>query len=272
LQAGNAELRDGTAAQLLAAGRGRPLFCLSGTQLYSDLATHLPTDTRVYGLLSKAEFDLLQHGSRLPAITDLAASYVKTVRRLQPRGPYRLAGFSIGGVIAFEVASQLRAMGEQVEMLALLDCAAPGFGLAHVVRWLQKRVLRLRQHGLGYLRRIRTELSAASSAKASAEGGSGSASVYPEYARVIRRYQAGRWEGPLLFLQSADDPIQEPGYGWMTHAPGLIVERIPGEHMDMVYGPAARLVAERLQHQFDKVCGRSPASTELRYSSTVELP
>ena len=261
-----ADLQDGTAVQLLAAGSARPLFFLSGTHLYRNLAASLPVGSRVYGLLSAAEVGLLEHGVRLPDVKELAASYIHTIRRLQPQGPYRLAGFSIGGVIAFEVACQLRTAGEQVETLALLDCAAPGFGFGHVARWLRKRTLQLQRHGLSYLKRVGTELTGAMSA----DGGNGVGSVYPEYARVIRRHHAGHWKGSCLFLQSAGDPIQEPGYGWKIHAPELRVERVPGEHMDMLRGASARLVAEYLQSQFDKACGHSLASAELRYSSTVD--
>ncbi len=264
--------RDLTAVQLLAAGPTAPLFCLSGTHLYSELAAALPAGNRVYGLLSAAEAGLLGKGSRLPDISALAQDYVATMRRLQPQGPYRLAGFSIGGVIAFEAACQLRAAGEQVELLALLDCGAPGFGWRHVVRWLKKRVLQFRRFGWGYLSRIRRELLAARSVVLPKDGDPSPPPVYPEYARVIRGYQAGHWETPLLFLQADGDPIREPGYGWLRHAPQLEVERIPGEHMDLLHGPAVLQIARRLQREFDKVREHSPADSELRYSSTVESP
>ena len=46
-----------------------------------------------------------------------AAHYIEGLREIQPRGPYRLGGWSSGGVMAYEMARQLRALGESVELL-----------------------------------------------------------------------------------------------------------------------------------------------------------
>jgi acetoacetyl-CoA synthetase len=51
----------------------------------------------------------------------MAAAYVAAIREAQPSGPYALAGYSFGGLVAYEMARRLRAGGEQVELLALLD-------------------------------------------------------------------------------------------------------------------------------------------------------
>jgi thioesterase domain-containing protein len=61
----------------------------------------------------------------------MAARYLAAVREAQPRGPYRLLGWSFGGLVAFEMARRLRQEGEEVALLALLDTAVPvGGGLA----------------------------------------------------------------------------------------------------------------------------------------------
>ena len=52
---------------------------------------------------------------------DMAADYIEQIRSVQPHGPYALAGFSIMGLIAFEIAQQLLQLGETVELVALLD-------------------------------------------------------------------------------------------------------------------------------------------------------
>ncbi|MGW2490906.1 amino acid adenylation domain-containing protein [Streptomyces sp. NPDC001606] len=59
-------------------------------------------------------------------IETMAAEYLAEIRRVQPRGPYRLGGWSFGGVVAFEIACRLRAEGETVALLALLDSGFPG--------------------------------------------------------------------------------------------------------------------------------------------------
>ena len=89
----------------LTTGAGPALFCLSGTEQYRRIAEQLRDGTPVYGLLSAPEAALLEHGESLPPVTELAAAYVHAVRRLQPQGPYRITGYSIGGIIAFEACT-----------------------------------------------------------------------------------------------------------------------------------------------------------------------
>lgn len=59
-------------------------------------------------------------------IAEFASAYVAEIRRIQPRGPYRLGGFSAGGTIAHEMACQLQDLGETVDMLCVVDSALPG--------------------------------------------------------------------------------------------------------------------------------------------------
>ncbi|MCL4265806.1 MAG: amino acid adenylation domain-containing protein [Anaerolineae bacterium] len=63
-------------------------------------------------------------------IPDLAAHYVAAMRTVQPEGPYYLGGYSFGGLVAYEVARQLRTQGEEVALLAILDMAAPIYELS----------------------------------------------------------------------------------------------------------------------------------------------
>jgi thioesterase domain-containing protein len=62
-----------------------------------------------------------------PAIEELAAIYVAEIKRRQPEGPYLLGGYSVGGVVAYEVARQLLEDGNEVEKLFLIDTACPTF-------------------------------------------------------------------------------------------------------------------------------------------------
>lgn len=61
------------------------------------------------------------------SLSDLAAKYVREITAAQPKGPYRLAGYSIGGIIIHDVAQQLIDLGHEVEFLFLLDPTPPGF-------------------------------------------------------------------------------------------------------------------------------------------------
>lgn len=103
-------------------GSRAPLFCMHGAGgnvlVYRDLARHLGPEQPVYGLQS---YGLDGSCAPLSRIAEMAALYLKEIRRLQPSGPYFLGGYCLGGTIAFEVAQQLRAAGEEVGLLAMFD-------------------------------------------------------------------------------------------------------------------------------------------------------
>ncbi|QHY99225.1 Dimodular nonribosomal peptide synthase [Streptomyces sp. S4.7] len=98
-------------------GTGPALFCVHPANgvawAYFELARELPPEQRVYGLQARTD--------ELPdSLADMAADYVRQIRTVQPEGPYRLAGWCIGGVIAFEIARQLERAGERVDLLCLI--------------------------------------------------------------------------------------------------------------------------------------------------------
>lgn len=100
----------------------RPLFCIhpiAGLSLgYSGLLRHLDPAMPVYGLQSRG----LRGMEPLPAsIDEIAADYLAQIRRIQPEGPYRLLGRSLGGLIGHAIAAQLNEQGERVELLAMID-------------------------------------------------------------------------------------------------------------------------------------------------------
>jgi phthiocerol/phenolphthiocerol synthesis type-I polyketide synthase E len=103
-------------------GSRPPLFCMhphgGNVLIYRDLSRHLGSDQPFYGLQSQG---LDGRCPPLTRIEDMAAQYVKEIRTVQPHGPYFLGGYCLGGAIAFEVAQQLRAKGEQIALLALFD-------------------------------------------------------------------------------------------------------------------------------------------------------
>jgi thioesterase domain-containing protein/acyl carrier protein len=99
-----------------------PLYCLpahtGSVLLYRTLAQHLGSDQPVYGLQPQG-----LDGKHVPLtrIEDMAVNFVRDIRLIQPKGPYFVAGYCMGGTIALEMAQQLRRQGETVGMLALLD-------------------------------------------------------------------------------------------------------------------------------------------------------
>lgn len=103
-----------------------PFFCVhpSGGNVlcYAALAHHLGPQQTFYGLQSWA-----LSGVNFPhtTIEDMATHYLNEMKTVQPHGPYFLGGWSMGGVVAFEIAQQIQMQREQVGLLALLDSRAP---------------------------------------------------------------------------------------------------------------------------------------------------
>jgi len=103
-------------------GCKRPLFFvhpISGSILcYTELARALGPDQPFYGLQARG-----LDGEQEPAasIKEMAQQYLEALQRVQPEGPYLLGGWSMGGLIAFEIAQRLRGQGQEVALLALVD-------------------------------------------------------------------------------------------------------------------------------------------------------
>ncbi|WP_442944038.1 non-ribosomal peptide synthase/polyketide synthase [Nocardia sp. NBC_00508] len=100
----------------------QPLFCLHPmyglSWCYAGLARYLPAGTPIFGLQSPA---LTEDGYLPESLTEMAHRYVAEIRAVQPHGPYRLLGWSLGGVLAHAVATLLQAAGEEIGLLAMLD-------------------------------------------------------------------------------------------------------------------------------------------------------
>ncbi len=107
-------------------GSGPALFLVhdgvGDTLLYKNLAWRMPEALKVYGIDPHATgFCPILH-TRIP---DMAAYYVQQVRQIQPEGPYLLGSLCAGGMVAFEMALQLEALGLPVGLVALLDAPGP---------------------------------------------------------------------------------------------------------------------------------------------------
>jgi acyl transferase domain-containing protein/thioesterase domain-containing protein/acyl carrier protein len=86
------------------------------TGVYQQLASLLGTDQPFYGL---------ERFEDAPSVEERCARYVEHLRQAQPEGPFRLGGWSFGGVLAYETARQLVAAGREVEMVVLFDAGVP---------------------------------------------------------------------------------------------------------------------------------------------------
>lgn len=115
-------------------GPGTPLFVLVGIHLYRELAKQLSGQVPVYAVYAGRELVMFESTESAPSVIELAREYVEIIRRHQKTGPYRLLGMSFGGIVAYEVAQQLRAAGEHVTFLCMLDAILPERGMRARIR------------------------------------------------------------------------------------------------------------------------------------------
>lgn len=108
-----------------AAGR-KPLFLIHGAGgnvlWFKPFADSLKDMSPIYGIEAQGVDGTLPF---LESIEEMAALYIRHMLTVDPKGPYRLVGYSGGGVIAVEMAHQLRRSGRDVELLVMLDTLAP---------------------------------------------------------------------------------------------------------------------------------------------------
>jgi len=106
-------------------GNKMPLYMVHGAGLnvllFNTLAMNMAEDQPVFGLQAKG-LDGVEEP--LGSIEEIAAHYIESIMKQNPDGPYALAGYSFGGIIAFEMTKQFEAMGKEVKVLAMFDTYA----------------------------------------------------------------------------------------------------------------------------------------------------
>jgi len=226
-----------------AAGADRqPLFlvhAVGGSVLaYAGLARALGAGQPVWGLQAPS-------AEELPAVTleALAARYVAGVRRVQPSGPYHLGGWSMGGTVAYEMARQLTAAGEEAALVAILDADAPSGpegGTDVDDATLEARFER--------------DLAAVSAAGLAPEDFARLFAVFRRNYRALLAYAPQPYTGPVTLF------VAEHGYGpagaaaWKALAPAAEVVRVGGDHYTLL-GPGHR---ERLAAELARYLGGGP--------------
>jgi thioesterase domain-containing protein len=232
--------------------------------VYADLGACVGREQPLYGLEA--------HGVAVDAepdttIESMAARYVAAIGTVQPRGPYALGGWSAGGLVAYEMAQQLAAKGEEVAVLAILDSTAPGeyeedddearlladFLTLFTAEPFAELLVRLTP--LGSDQRLLFALERAREARALPPGfGLADARrllrVYRAHAAARRRYRARAYPGSIVVLRPSDPPIRSAGASdavWRRLARGgYRVESVPGNHMSMVTRPHVEVLGRAL--------------------------
>jgi len=254
-----------------------PLFAVPGIGGnivgYSDLARCLDGERTFVGLVARGLDGISAPHDR---IADIAADHVAQIRAIQPAGPYLILGACIGGVVAFEMAQQLRRAGETVAALVLLDPAfrAPRAGAWRIrARYRLARTVDLPRFAARRARLYAADLGALPPSqwpgylrgKAAVIGGAAAAARLPGAAqrelnqqRVIDAHRAALetyvpapYDGPITIFRTGgrDWRAARRLLDWQALAPGRVaVETVPGrDSADALRPPHADGVAARLR-------------------------
>jgi amino acid adenylation domain-containing protein len=252
-----------------------PLFCVHslGANLVSfhRLASLLRGDRPVYGLQPHG-LDGQQRA--LDSIEEMAEAYIQEIRTKQTHGPYHLSGVCLGGVLAYEMAQQLCAVGEEVALVALIDSFVPGeLRLLHersslteyLDRHLGETLLRRGAARLKYLAKWAANggvlLSRALGWQEDSSLARATRRVAEANTRAIMAYKPNPYAGKLVQFMCSDGAYrsyEDRRLAWSTLATeGLEVHVVPGDHLTMVEEPNVRTLAQELQHCLDRVSGVS---------------
>lgn len=261
----------------------------TGLKFCRPMVRRLSPELPVYGL----SIHLLEEypSERLRA-EELATLYIREIKKIQPQGPYLLAGISFGGIIAFEMARELRRTGDDIALTALIDTNLPG---AIYVQSGKEKMSGLREkiktEGLSWLLRKSGETvyykwfdftdrcrhlyTRALLRLYTIRSGTSRLPVFlKEFTAnnqnddAFRNYQPQPYDGSVILFKSQerfydDHVFSGPQYGWGTIALGGVeVLDCPGNHFGMLAEPHVRTLAMKLMHSIDKSLKKAAPVTE----------
>jgi thioesterase domain-containing protein len=229
---------------------------------FHTLAFHLGEDQPMYGLLPRG---LDGKNSFLTRIEDMAAYYVEAIRTMQPNGPYSLVGYSFGGLVAFEVAQQIKVQGGEVQFLGLFDSVESHYAdrvnkslrpgermdvlkehlnaivfsadrFAYSKKLLNGKISRLKYRFLQSLGRPLPQ-------------NVGDLEEINSFAAT--KYYPKVYAGKLTLFRSMKRVIQQGSdeyLGWKEFAgAGVEVHHVPSTHFDILQEPGVSVIAEKLR-------------------------
>ena len=254
-------------------GSKPPLFCIhpvGGNILeYYPLAHHLDADRPIYGLQS---LGLEGNQAPLTRIEAMAAHYIQEIKTVQPDGPYFLLGYSLGGLIAFEIACQLVKQNDKIDLLVLLDQESPTLVETRpsLLRTLMIHVQNLVQltftEQITYLKdrilfrtvyqdsgdQAREFLIKKWAEQLSPE----SLQVLEANFQAIQNYTGAVYPGTVTLFRSSIQPISQaisPDLGWGDLVEGEVkICDIRGYHANLLKQPQVEFVAQKLKSCLDR--------------------
>jgi thioesterase domain-containing protein/acyl carrier protein len=248
----------------------RPLFCVHGAGgnvlNFKIISDRLGQDQPFYGLQAQGVDGRL---APLTSIEEMAAQYVESIRTVDAQGPYRLAGYSAGGVIALEMAQQLKKDGAVVELLAMIDTLSPSAARRKVSYFT--KLWMMRHWSLKFAldwpaRRRRGKLAEATYAQALERVRRGEAlppelvefHLFRNFVATQSRYYPETYQGSMALFKATQADTQYLGagnsLGWDEHIRGEIrVTEIGGSHFTMMAEPGVSELIEAFKKELARL-------------------
>jgi len=255
-----------------------PLYLVHGIGLnlfnFNSIIDHMDADQPVFGLRAAG---LDGNEAPLESIETIAAYYNQEILNHDPIGPYAIAGYSMGGIIAYEMAKQLKEAGKKVEMLAMIDTnvqesfqAPINNILRKVERQVDKLIFRVGsfyRHPVSNVDYLSQTFGQQFKAFLTRSGirNKYAASELPEYMQnVVEKLEAAcaryviqpyNLKIDLIKAEQRFYYIDDPKYlGWGNYAlDGITTYDVPGDHEDMFNSPNDMILAETLQNRLNEI-------------------
>ncbi|CAN5785504.1 hypothetical protein BH20GEM1_BH20GEM1_01400 [soil metagenome] len=270
-------LEAGALFPLQPLGDMTPLFCVHGAGghllIYRDFARYFAPHRPVYGFaLTKA----LHSGGVTASVEAMAERYMEELVRFRPDGPYHLAGYSYGGLVAWEMARRLKAAGREVGLLALFDAARrpprvlsgserTRRAIRRVASSVEGNVQGLRAEPLSGWTRIAGKKVDSLRSRLRARGAPGIGAIegrddfFAMCRLAYRRYRPRPYDGDLVYFFAQTGLEDDDDFLWRRLTGGRVqVIRTPAEHTDL-FRSASVAIAERVRQCLEEVEQVTPA-------------
>ena len=258
-------------------GKKTPLYIVHGfgmnVLLFNNVAKNMDPEQPVFALQAKG-LNASTIDNSLESMEDIAAYYISEIVHQNPNGPYALAGYSFGGIVAFEMAKQLEAMGKEVKMVAMFDTYADNSNyfnpfllnitkkfrrqipkMFFILRSLAKQPWETILYQVGFVKKKFNQVFGKIRKKVE-DGPTYNQLLEAKYEYAYTNYKMAPYDGEIdLFkvktrLYYLDDMIY---LGWKDFAKkGVNVYEISGDHKTFLYPPHDKEFAEILQKTLDE--------------------
>jgi thioesterase domain-containing protein/acyl carrier protein len=241
-----------------------PLFCVHGAGgnvlNFKIISDRLGAEQPFYGLQAQGVDGRLQP---MKSVEEMAAQYIEAIRTVQPRGPYQLAGYSAGGVIALEMAQQLKRDGAQITLLAMIDTLAPVAARTPVPTW--KKLWLARHWSMDFWmnwreRRRKGRQGDVEYAHALERLARGEPlppelvehHLFRNFVEAQSRYTPAPYDGDIALFRATEAEMQYlaagESLGWDEHVKGAIrITEVSGSHFSMMSEPGVSELIEGLR-------------------------